>query len=326
MDLKNKKFLVIGGAGFIGSHVVDLLLKEGVREVVIYDNFFRGCMDNIEEALKDPRCKLFPHGGDIMYPDILSKAMEGMDGVFHLAALWILQCHEYPRTAFEVNVQGTFNVIESAIKNKIKRVVYSSSASVYGDALQVPMTEDHPYNNFTFYGASKIAGEHFFKSLSHRYGFEWVGLRYMNVYGERQDYKGAYTAVIHKFLDNINIGKDLELSGDGSQEYDFVHVKDVARSNILAMKSIVSGQCFNVGTGVGTTLNHLADLVIKKTNAKSKLRYTNSSVSFVTKRIGSTENAERELGFTADISLSNGLDSLISWRLADEKFGAKCAV
>ena len=187
MDIAGKRLLVVGGAGLIGSHVVDELLKTDVREVVIYDNFFRGSMDNLSAALEDPRVSIFPHGGDILHRDILDRAMAGVDGVFHLAALWILQCHEYPETAFEVNVRGTFNVVMAAIRQKVKRVVYSSSASVYGDALEIPMTEDHAYNNFTFYGASKIAGEHFFKSLGHRYGLNWVGLRYMNVYGPRQD-------------------------------------------------------------------------------------------------------------------------------------------
>ncbi len=163
-------------------------------------------MENLRGALEDPRVSVFPHGGDILHRDILERAMEGIDGVFHLAALWILQCHEYPETAFQVNVRGTFNVIMAAIRQKVKRVVYSSSASVYGDALEIPMTEDHAYNNFTFYGASKIAGEHFFKSLGHRYGLNWVGLRYMNVYGPRQDYKGAYIAVMHKILDRIERG------------------------------------------------------------------------------------------------------------------------
>ena len=167
---------MVGGAGLIGSHVVDELLKTRVKEVVVYDNFARGRLDNLQEAFKDPRVSVFPHGGDVLQRDILDKAMEGIDGVFHLAALWILQCHEYPETAFEVNVRGTFNVVMAAIRAKVKRVVFSSSASVYGDAVEIPMTEDHPYNNFTFYGASKIAGEHFFKSLGRRYGLDWVGL------------------------------------------------------------------------------------------------------------------------------------------------------
>ena len=192
--------------------------------MIVYDNFFRGSMDNLAAALEDPRVSIFPHGGDILHRDILEKAMEGIDGVFHLAALWILQCHEYPETAFEVNVRGTFNVIMAAIRQKVKRVVYSSSASVYGDALEIPMDEDHAYNNFTFYGASKIAGEHFFKSLGRRYGLNWVGLRYMNVYGPRQDYKGAYIAVMHKILDRIERGQSPLVYGDGSQQYDFVHV------------------------------------------------------------------------------------------------------
>ncbi len=181
MNLEGKRILVIGGAGLIGSHIVDQLIDTDVAEVIVYDNFFRGVRDNLREALQDPRVSVFPHGGDILHSDILERAMEGIDGVFHLAALWLLQCHEYPRAAFDVNIRGTFNVIEAAIRKNVKRVIYSSSASVYGDALQIPMTEDHPYNNFTFYGATKIAGEHMFKSLGHRYGLPWVGLRYMRL-------------------------------------------------------------------------------------------------------------------------------------------------
>ena len=224
MELKGKRILVVGGAGLIGSHIVDQLTQTDVAEIIIYDNFFRGRQDNLREAFKDPRVSLYPHGGDILHTDILEKAMEGIDGVFHLAALWLLQCHEYPRSAFDVNMRGTFNVIEAAIKQKVQRVVYSSSASVYGDALEIPMTEDHPYNNFTFYGATKIAGEHMFKSLGRRYGLDWVGLRYMNVYGPRQDYKGAYIAVMMKILDNIEQGIPPVVYGDGSQQYDFIDV------------------------------------------------------------------------------------------------------
>tara|TARA_B100001971_G_scaffold129103_1_gene119087 strand:- start:142191 stop:143201 length:1011 start_codon:yes stop_codon:yes gene_type:complete len=317
MDLKGKKFLVIGGAGFIGSHVVDQLLQEDVAEVVIYDNFFRGRMDNIERALEDPRCRLFEHGGDILYPDILSKAMEGMDGVFHLAALWILQCHEYPRTAMDVNVQGTFNVIEACIKNNIKKVVYSSSASVYGNALELPMTEDHPYNNFTFYGASKIAGEHFFKSLGDRYGFDWVGLRYMNVYGPRQDYTGAYIAVMHKILDRIDKGERPQVYGDGSQQYDFIAVEDIARANILSMKSEATGECYNVGRGIGTSIKELTDTLIKLTGTDLEIEYKEAGLTFVTNRIGCPKKAAKDIGFEWTIDLDEGMKRLIDWRKSD---------
>ena len=150
MDIVGKKLVVIGGAGLIGSHTVDKLIKEDVKEILIYDNFVRGRAENLTDALKDPRVKIYDVGGDVMQTDVLESALEGADGVFHLAALWLLQCHEYPRTAFDVNVRGTFNVLEACIKKKVQRLVYSSSASVYGDAVEEPMTEDHPFNNQNF--------------------------------------------------------------------------------------------------------------------------------------------------------------------------------
>jgi UDP-glucose 4-epimerase len=317
MDLKDKRILVIGGAGFIGSHIVEQLTQTDVGEVIVYDNFFRGRMDNLRQALTDPRVHIFPHGGDVLHSDILDKAMEGVDGVFHLAALWLLQCHEYPRSAFDVNIRGTFNVIEAAIKHKVKRVVYSSSASVYGDALELPMTEDHPYNNFTFYGATKIAGEHMFKSLGHRYGLNWAGLRYMNVYGPGQDYKGAYIAVMMRILDNIDRGIAPVVYGDGSQQYDFVDVSDVARANILAMQADVSGKNYNVGRGIGTSIKELAELLLRLTGSDLQIEYRPSGQTFVTNRIGSTVAAERDLGFCWRIDLEEGMQRLIDWRKAD---------
>lgn len=319
MDLKDKRILVIGGAGLIGSHIVDQLLLTDVKEVVIYDNFFRGRLDNLTQALKDPRCTIFKDGGDILHTDILDKAMQGIDGVFHLAAVWLLQCLEYPRTAFDVNVQGTFNVIEAAHRNNVKRVVYSSSASVYGDALETPMTEDHPYNNFTFYGATKIAGEHFFKSLGAKYGFEWVGLRYMNVYGPRQDYEGAYVAVMHKILDRIEKGESPLVYGDGSQCYDFIAVEDIARANILSMQANVTGECYNVGRGIGTSIKELTEMLLTLTGSNLEIQYEPAGLTFVTNRIGCPKAAKADLGFEWSIDLQDGLQRLIEWRKADQE-------
>ena len=212
MDMNGKRYLIVGGAGMIGSHTVDELIKEDVAEIRIYDNFSRGSEENLENALKDPRVKLFEFGGDLLHRDILDVAMRGIDGVFHFAALWLLHCHEFPRSAYEVNIGGTFNILEAMLNNGVKRLVYSSSASVYGDAVEEPMTEHHPYNNTNFYGATKIAGEHMCRALYHRYKgtekhFEYVGLRYMNVYGPRQDYHGAYIAVMMKILDRLDAAR-----------------------------------------------------------------------------------------------------------------------
>src|ERR1700739_1664839 len=223
MDIRGKRFVVIGGAGLIGSHAIDQLVQKDVGEIVIYDNFVRETHENLAGALRDPRVKIFEAGGDITQTDILDAALSGADGVFQFAALWLLQCHEYPRTAFEVNVRGMFNVLDSCVRNKVKRLVRSSSASVYGAAMEEPMTEDHPFNNKNFYGATKICGEAMARAYNFRYGLDDVGLRYMNVYGPRQDYRGAYIAVIMKMLDAIERGEPLVTYGDGSQAYDFVY-------------------------------------------------------------------------------------------------------
>jgi UDP-glucose 4-epimerase len=315
VDIKGKKLVVIGGAGLIGSHTVDHLIKDDVKEVLIYDNFVRGRAENLQNALKDPRVKIYDVGGDVMQTDILESALDGADGVIHLAALWLLQCHEYPRTAFDVNVRGTFNVMEACVKKGVKRLVYSSSASVYGDAVQEPMTEDHPFNNQNFYGATKIAGEAFLRAFHHRYGLNYVGLRYMNVYGPRQDYHGAYIAVIMKMLDAIDRGDSPTIMGDGSEAFDFIAVEDCGLANVRAMKADVVDSFYNVGTGKRTSLKELAEMLIALTGSKQPIKYAQrSQATLVRNRIGSPLKASKEIGFTSTIDLREGLRRLIEWR------------
>lgn len=323
MDLSGKRFLVIGGGGFIGSHVVDELLKEDVERVTIFDNFSRGTPENLADALRDPRARIHDLGGDILHPDILDSAVKGQDGVFHLAALWLLHCQDYPRSAFEVNIRGTFNVLESLVRNGGPRLVYSSSASVYGDAVEEPMTEDHPFLNTNFYGATKVAGEQMCRSLHHRYrgepgGFDYVGLRYMNVYGPRQDYRGAYIAVIMKILDRLDRGEAPVVYGDGSQCYDFIHVRDCARANVCAMRSEATDAFYNVGTGIKTSIRELTEMILEVTGSSQEIHYEPSGPTFVKNRVGCPERARSEIGFEALTGLEEGLSSLVEWRAAHQ--------
>jgi UDP-glucose 4-epimerase len=307
--------VVIGGAGLIGSHTVDLLRNEDVAEIVVYDNFVRGTLENLADALKDPRVRIFEAGGDILQTDILDAALKGADSVWHFAALWLLQCHEFPRAAFNVNVGGTFNVLDACVRNNVKRLVWSSSASVYGDAVEEPMTEDHPFNNKNFYGATKIAGEAMARAYHHRYGLDFVGLRYMNVYGPRQDYRGAYIAVIMKMLDAIDRGEGPTILGDGSEAFDFVAVEDCARANICAMKADAVDRFYNVGTGIRTSLKELAEVLLNLTGSNQDIQYApRSQATLVRNRIGSPKRATEEIGFTSETTLDQGLKNLIAWR------------
>lgn len=318
MNLSTTSILVTGGAGFIGSHVVKELLAAGAGEVVIYDNFTRGKHSHIEDMLRDPRCRLFEDGGDIRDTDILNAAVKGRDAVIHLAAMWLLHCKDYPRTAFHVNIEGTFNVLEACVRNNVKRLVYSSSASVYGDALEVPMTESHPFNNRNFYGASKIAGEAMCRAFHDRYGLSYVGLRYMNVYGPHQDQTAAYTGVIPIMLNKIDANEPPIINGDGTQAYDFVYVEDVARCNLLALCADVTDEFYNVGSGVQTRISELCDTILRLRGSDLQVTYRPYSKDdarrLVQNRIGCPKKAARDLGFTARYSLEEGLAKLIDWR------------
>jgi UDP-glucose 4-epimerase len=314
-ELENSRILVIGGAGFVGSHIVDQLLDEPVREVVVLDNLVRGIRENLSSAASDDRVTIVE--GSILDTNLLAELMAGSDYVFHLAALWLYECVHEPRSAVEVNIVGTFNVIEAAQTAGVKKVVNSSSASVYGDAVETPMTEEHPFNNRTTYGATKIAGEQLFRAFNEQHGLGYVGLRYMNVYGPRMDYKGIYVSVIMKVLDKIEAGEAPQIFGDGSQAYDFVHVSDVARANILALKSDASDVNLNIGTGVKTTIKELVDALLEITGSDAEPEYLPQEQMFVTHRVGSTELAEQLTGFRAEIPYMDGLRSVVEWRAAD---------
>lgn len=314
MDLRDKRIMLIGGAGLVGSHIVDQLIEQPVSEIVIYDNFIRGTRDNLDAAATSPKVRVVE--ASMTDHDRLRREMAGIDGVFLLASLWLGECVNDPRLAWEVNTLGTWNVVEACREAGVKRVVYSSSASVYGNAVVTPMTEEHPYNNRTTYGATKIANEQMFRAIYEQHKLPYIGMRYMNIYGPRMDYEGTYVSVIMKVLDKIFAGERPVVFGDGSQVYDFIHVADVARANVLGMKADCADENFNVGMGIGTSINELVGILLELTGSSLTIDYRPQAQSFVTHRIGSTEKARELLGFTATIPLREGLKSVVDWRLS----------
>lgn len=312
MDLTDKRIVVIGGAGLVGSHIVDQLTCEPVKEIVVYDNFARGTWANLAEAVKCPKVRIVETS--MTARDKVRRELEGVDGVFLLASLWLGECVSDPRSAWEVNTMGTWNVVEACRDFGVKRVVFSSSASVYGNALSIPMTEEHPFNNRTTYGATKIANEQMFRAIYEQHKLPYIGYRYMNIYGPRMDYKGTYVSVIMKVLDRIFEGQPPIIYGDGTQMYDFIYVEDVAEANILGMKADCADEFFNIGMGVGTTINELVDILLELTGSDLKPDYRPQEQSFVTHRIGSTEKAKNLLGFKAKTPLLEGLRRVLEWR------------
>ncbi|MGY4999148.1 NAD-dependent epimerase/dehydratase family protein [Streptomyces sp. 900105245] len=317
-SVRGKKILVTGGAGTIGSNLVDLLAEGGAREIVVLDNFVRGRMGNLARALGSGVVEVVE--GDIRDAATVRKVTEGADLVFHLAAIRITQCAEEPRLANEVMVDGTFNVLEAAVEAGVGKVIASSSASVYGMAEEFPTTErHHPYNNDTFYGAAKAFNEGMLRSFHAMYGLDYVALRYFNVYGPRMDIHGLYTEVLIRWMERIEAGEPPLILGDGSQTMDFVDVRDIARANVLAAESDLTDEVFNVASGTETSLKELAQGLLEAMGA-SGLEPEHGparAVNGVTRRLAETGRAAERLGFTARIDLRTGLRDLVDWWRAE---------
>jgi UDP-glucose 4-epimerase len=314
MDIKNSKILVTGGCGLIGSTTIDMLLRDHApARIVILDNLNRGTLANVEQALKDPRVELVR--GDIRDVDAVRAASAGMDAVIHMATLRITACAAEPREALTVMCDGSFNVLEAAHAAGVKKVVTASTASIYGQADSFPTKEDHhPYNNRTWYGASKIMLEGLLRSFNDMYGLPYVALRYFNVYGPRMDIHGKYTEVLIRWMERIAGGLPPLILGDGSQTMDFVYIDDVARSNILALQSDVSDDVFNIASGTETSLNELAAALLKVMGSTLKPEYgPERKVNPVSRRLADTSKAERLLGFRARVGLEQGLAQLVRW-------------
>ncbi|MET7455293.1 NAD-dependent epimerase/dehydratase family protein [Streptomyces sp. NPDC005574] len=317
-SVRGKKILVTGGAGTIGSHLVDLLVQGGAREIVVLDNFVRGRRDNLARALPSGVVEVVD--GDIRDADTVRKATEGSDLVFHLAAIRITQCAEEPRLANEVLVDGTFNVLEAAVEAGVGKVVASSSASVYGMAETFPTTErHHAYNNDTFYGAAKAFNEGMLRSFHAMNGLDYVALRYFNVYGPRMDIHGLYTEVLIRWMERIEAGEPPLILGDGTQTMDFVDVRDIARANVLAAESDLTDEVFNVASGTETSLRELADGLLEAMGAPrlEPVHGPARAVNGVSRRLADTTRAAERLGFTARIDLRTGLRDLVEWWRAE---------
>lgn len=314
MDIKDSSILVTGGCGLVGSTTIDLLLRDySPGRIVILDNLSRGTLANVEQALQDPRVTLVRD--DIRDIDAVHRATAGMDAVIHMATLRITACAAEPREALGVMCDGSFNVLEAAQAAGVKKVVAASSASIYGLAEVFPTREDHhPYNNRTWYGASKIMLEGLLRSFNDMYGLPYVALRYFNVYGPRMDIHGKYTEVLVRWMERIAAGQPPLILGDGTQTMDFVYIEDVARSNILALEADVEDDVFNVASGTETSLRQLADALLRVMGSDLEPEYgPERKVNPVSRRLADTSKAERLLGFRAEVGLDEGLARLVDW-------------
>jgi len=308
VEISNKRLLVIGGAGFVGSHLVNLLAREPVREVIVFDKVIR--REHMVAALASGKVKSCE--GDVARLDQVAPVMEGIDGVFHLAALPINACVKMPRLCIDINVVGTFNVLEAAQKAGVQKIVFSSASAVYGDTNEL-MDENHPLNARSLYGAAKIAGEYFLRAFRGMYGLNYVVLRYMNVYGPRQE-GGVVMSVLNRIRQNL----PPVVHGDGSQSFDFVHVADVAQANLLAMQSGISEDVFNIGSGAEASIKEIVSLILELSGSSLQPVFEPAGEVLMQRRVGSSEKAKRLLGFAPKFDLRTGLaevvNSLDGWK------------
>lgn len=313
MNLRDARVLITGGAGLVGSTIADQLLAEGVAEIVVLDNLVRGRLENLAVPVAAGKVRFID--ADIRDRDAVHAATQGIDVLFHQAAIRITQCAEEPRLAVEVLAHGTFNVVEAALAAKVKKVVAASSASIYGMADTFPTTEaHHPYNNRTLYGAAKTFNEAVLRSFHEMYGLDYVALRYFNVYGPRMDVHGVYTEVLIRWMERIAGGEQPLILGDGSQTMDFVYIDDVARANVLAATSEATDEVCNVASGTETSLADLADMLLRVMGSPLRPAHgPERKVNAVPRRLADTSAARDRIGFEAKVGLEEGLTRLVSW-------------
>lgn len=318
--LRGERVLITGGGGAIGSHLTDQVIRAGASEVIVVDNFVRGRRENLDWAKANGNLNLVE--GDICDFDLMRQLTEGVNTVFHMAAIRITQCVEEPRLAVEIMVNGTQNVLDAAVEHKVRRVVAASSASVYGLAEEFPTTErHHPYNNDTLYGAAKAFNEGMLRSYRAMYDLDYVALRYFNVYGARMDIHGVYTEVLVRWMERIENGEPPIIHGDGLQTMDFVCIEDIARANVLAASIPHTDVVYNIACGVETSLRELAEKLCKvmgREDLDVEFGPARAAVN-VTRRLADTSRATAELGWTAEIDLDEGLKRLVEWWRAEQK-------
>ena len=311
--IRGQRCLVTGGAGTIGSTIVDQLVAAGAGEVVVLDNFVRGRRENLAGALGSGKVRVVE--GDIRDRRLVTDLMSGIDLAFHQAAIRITQCAEEPRLALEVLVDGTYEVVEAAADAGVRKVVAASSASVYGLAEQFPTTErHHPYANDTLYGAAKTFNEGLLRSFHAMRGLDYVALRYFNVYGPRMDIYGLYTEVLIRWMERIEAGQSPLILGDGTQTMDFVFTEDIARANLLAASADVTDEVFNIGSGTETSLTELAQALLRAMDSELPLEFgPPRGVNAVTRRLADVSRATEHLGWKAEVGLDEGLRRLVTW-------------